>query len=85
MSDYEQSVNEVFVDGTVSPSVDKWLWWVNQADHSQRVQGLALYNSSYAGEGIEISDVDGRVVFVAKDNIQYLEIALANAKTSLGI
>ena len=38
-----------------------------------------------AGEGIEISDVAGRVVFIKKDNIQYLESALAAAKTAMGL
>ena len=85
MSDYNQTANEAFVDGTTNPAVDRWLWWVNRADHSQRVQGVGLYDDAYAGGGIEISDVDGRVVFIMKDNIQYLEAAITNAKLALGV
>ena len=85
MSDYDQFAYESFVDGTANPATTRWIWWVNQLDHSQRVQAVALYDDVAAGEGIEISDVAGRVVFIKKDNIQYLESALAAAKTEMGL
>ena len=79
------SSNEQWVDGTVNPIVDTFVWVTYGKSPSTGTQKLKVVNDS-SSAGVFLSDApSGTTLFIHRENIVHLKAALALAEPLLGL
>ncbi len=79
------SSNEQWVDGTVNPIVDTFVWVTHGKTSSTGTQKLKVVDNS-SSAGVFLSDApSGTTLFIHRENIVHLEAAIAAAKFQLGL
>ena len=79
------SSNEQWVDGTVNPTVDTFVWVTYGKAPSTGTQKLKVVDDS-SSAGAFLSDVpSGTTMFIHRENIAHLEAAITAAKFQLGL
>ncbi len=79
------SSNEQWVDGTVNPIVDTFVWVTHGKTSSTGTQKLKVVDNS-SSAGVFLSDApSGTTMFIHRENIVHLEAAIAAAKLQLGL
>ena len=77
--------NEQWVDGTVNPIVDTFVWVTYGKSSSTGAQKLKVVDNS-SSAGVFLSDApSGTTLFIHRENITHLEAAIALAKPLLGL
>ena len=85
MSDSILGSNEQWVDGTVNPIVDTFVWVTYGKSPSTGTQKLRVVDDS-SSAGVFLSDApSGTTLFIHRENIVHLEAAIAAAKFQLGL
>lgn len=85
MSDNILGNNAQWVDGTVNPIVDTFVWVTYGKSPSTGTQKLKVVDNS-SSAGVFLSDApSGTTLFIHRENITHLEAAIALAKPLLGL
>ncbi len=77
--------NEQWVDGTVNPIVDTFVWVTYGKSPSTGTQKLKVVDDS-SSAGVFLSDApSGTTLFIHRENITHLKAAIALAEPLLGL